>query len=125
MIKQLLLSTLAYLAAMQALAADDPGRLYMLGDATPAGWTNWHPYALDRVALGVYVYEGGLTSGELKFTNETGNWGTAFAPSANYQVGDGVTECAISADNTDDRKWRINTPGRYRVTVDLNGAPGL
>lgn len=119
MIKQLLLSTLAYLASMQALAADDPGRLYMLGDATPAGWTNWHPYALDRVDLGVYVYEGGLTSGELKFTNEAGNWGTAFAPSANYQVGDGVTECAISADNTDDRKWRINTPGRYRITVDV------
>lgn len=108
---------------MQVWALDDPGRLYMLGDATPAGWTAWHPYALDWTSPGVYVYEGGLTAGELKFTNEAGNWGTAFAPGAGVTIGrNGVSDSRLSADATDDRKWRVETDGRYRLTVDVRRA---
>lgn len=119
MIKKLITGALLAAAALQASALDDPGRLYMLGDATPAGWKVWHPYALDWTARGVYVYEGGLTVGDLKFTNEVGNWGTAFAPAAGVNIGRAGLSASISGDGTDDRKWHVNEDGRYRITVDV------
>ena len=120
MLRRILISTLAWTAVLSAAALDDCGRLYMVGDATPAGWTVWHPYALDPDSRGVYVYEGGLTEGELKFTNEVGNWGTVFAPVAGVTIGTaGVADSRLSGDGNDDRKWRVTAPGRYRLTVDV------
>ena len=122
MLRQILTGTLVATAALTAAALEDCGRLYMVGDATPAGWTVWHPYALDLDpdSRGVYIYEGGLTEGELKFTNEVGNWGTAFAPSSGVTIGTvGIADSRLSGDSTDDRKWRVTTPGRYRLTVDV------
>lgn len=122
MLRRILISTLAAAATLPAAALEDCGRLYMVGDATPAGWTVWHPYALDLSERGVYVYEGGLTEGELKFTNEVGNWGTVFAPAAGTTIGtDGVADSRLSGDGSDDRKWRVTTGGRYRLTVDIRG----
>ena len=60
--------------------------LYMVGDATPAGWSIDNPTELTRDANDqfVFTYHGKLNTGELKFPLSKGDWGATFiyAPAA-------------------------------------------
>lgn len=51
--------------------------LYMVGDATPAGWSIDNPAELVRDASNkfVFTYHGRLAAGELKFPLAKGDWG--------------------------------------------------
>ena len=99
--------------------------LYMVGDATPAGWSIDNPAELVRDASNkfVFTYHGRLAAGELKFPLAKGDWGATFiyAPKANTEINSkGVTESGISVRRGgDDTKWKVTESGTYLLTINL------
>ena len=99
--------------------------LYMVGDATPAGWSIDNPAELVRDASNkfVFTYHGRLAAGELKFPLAKGDWGATFiyAPKANTEINSkGVAESGISVRRGgDDTKWKVTESGTYLLTINL------
>ena len=96
--------------------------LYIVGDATPAGWNIGDPTVLEKTGDYLFVYEGPLVQGEMKACIEAGSWDVAFIrPESDGCAinGDGVAENRfVYAKNPDD-KWKVEQPGIYRLTFDL------
>lgn len=116
-----------YIAMLMAMVAfgsnaaiEDKGQMMMIGNAAPCDWTQWHAYCLDKIADGIYEVTTGLTAGELKFTDENGNYGTVFSTVGGQQIGTEGGTFPISSDGTDDRKFNITAEGLYTLTVNLN-----
>ena len=90
--------------------------LYMLGDATPNGWSadNATPLRRDNSNPTRFTYEGPLAPGEFKFITTLGQ----FLPS--YQKGADATKLVYrTEDSQPDDKFRIEKAATYKVTVDL------
>ena len=99
--------------------------LYMVGDATPAGWSIDNPTELtqDTSDKFVFTYHGKLNTGELKFPFSTGDWGAtfAYAPEANTEINaSGVASDKIDIrKGGDDLKWKVTLAGIYTITINL------
>ncbi len=99
--------------------------LYMVGDATPAGWNIDSPTPLsptEEDAL-VFTWEGTLNAGGLKLCLTTGSWDASFI----RPVTDGTEisrtpidsqSFAMHAGDPDD-KWNVVDAGNYKLTFDL------
>lgn len=99
--------------------------LYMVGDATPAGWSIDSPYGFTRDAQDKYIftYDGNLNVGEMKCPLKPGDWGGTFfyAPANGTKIGRQGCESdqfAMRSGGNDD-KWRVEEAGHYRLTFDL------
>ena len=93
-----------------------PSNLYLVGDATPNGWDNNNPTLMTRIVNdpGVFTWQGQLKAGEFKFLTTIGQW----LPS--YQKGADENSLVLRTDfGQPDEKFRIETGGLYRVTVDV------
>lgn len=108
------------LVSASALMAH-PGRMYLIGDATPNGWS------LDNAALmltesdGVYEWVGDLKAGELKFL-ETPNWMPSYGPATNgADLASGTMTKRVEELETNDNKYKV-AAGRYSLHIDLTGA---
>ena len=94
--------------------------LWLVGDATPAGWNIAAPTPMVPTPGNPYefTYTGILNAGEFKIPTATGNWSTDyFMPPVN---GAGVTETNaifIPAGNPDN-KWKITVAGNYTITIN-------
>lgn len=96
--------------------------LYMVGDATPAGWNIDAPYALSKTSEYIFEYEGPLTAGEMKLCTSAGSWDTDFIRPASDGVQitrDGVAEPGFIYTANPDNKWKVADPGVYRLVFDL------
>lgn len=96
--------------------------LYIVGDATPVGWSIDSPFLLEKKSKYVFVYEGVLNRGELKACMETGDWGVPFIrPSfANCRIDkNGVESSELVLAANPDNKWKVEDAGNYRITFDL------
>ena len=94
--------------------------LWMVGDATPAGWNIDAPQPMTPDADNPYVftYTGPLTAGEFKIPTSTGNWGTDFfMPPVNH-AGTGEQMAKFTVGGNPDNKWLITEAGNYRVTLN-------
>ena len=94
--------------------------LYMVGDATPAGWDINAPVAMTPTPGNVYefTYTGALNAGEFKIPIATGNWGTDyFMPPVNGEGTTSKNAVFVPAGNPDN-KWKITEAGNYKVTVN-------
>lgn len=99
--------------------------VYLLGDATPAGWDIANPAPLTRDSLDadVFTWEGILTAGEFKFPLFAGDWCdgewiNAAVPDQGLNATDFLfTQGCDGPDN----KWRVAPAdsGEYRITLDL------
>lgn len=118
--------TLDLLAINIHIRAFQPySQLWMVGDATPAGWNIDAPTPMtaDAGDPDVFVYQGHLNAGEFKISIATGDWGTDyFRPYANHPD---ITETRMhfvahgtAPDDTNDYKWYVATAGTYRITVN-------
>ena len=110
--------------------------IYMVGDATPAGWTIGDATPMQTTDNPyVFTWKGTLNAGELKFTcDKQEDWNGAWFMSA---VADkqptGETEPMLFLDKSDeafkaqyldvmvggiDQKWKITTAGSYLITLN-------
>jgi len=94
--------------------------LWMVGDATPAGWNIAAPTPMTPTPGNPYefTYTGALTAGEFKIPTAVGNWSTDyFMPPANG-AGIAETNAIFIAGGNPDNKWKITDAGNYKITVN-------
>lgn len=99
--------------------------LYMVGDATPNGWSIDDPTPLNKSSQDalVFTWEGSLNAGEVKFCLAPGSWDAAFIRPANN--GEEIGKTDIVDQKFDmwagdpDNKWKVADAGKYLLTLDL------
>lgn len=94
--------------------------LYMIGDATPGGWSWDNLTELTHAATDLFTYEGPLLAGQIKFPTEIkSDWSgeMLYAPEP---------DCAPSALGTfdahigdPDNKWLIPSAGNWSISVNM------
>lgn len=98
--------------------------LYIVGDATPAGWDVNNQVLLDISDEDplVFIYDGNLEKGEMKAYLTQGSWDAACVRP--MTAGQPISK----ADNTEafqlysggeDLKWSVKDSGHYRLVFDL------
>ena len=96
--------------------------VYIVGDATPNGWSIDEPTKLEKVSQYIFKYEGELVNGELKACLQTGDWGVSFIRPAfggcKINKSGVESEEFVFTTNPDD-KWQVEEAGQYRLTFDL------
>jgi starch-binding outer membrane protein SusE/F len=95
-------------------------QLWIVGDATPAGWdiNNPTPMVADNTDPYIFTYEGPLNAGEFKIPTTTGNWGTNFfMPSIDQQPVSG-TYATYVVGGSPDRKWRVTEAANYKIVFN-------
>lgn len=95
--------------------------VYMIGDATPGGWSWDNITELQHPETNIFTYQGALSAGELKFPTELkSDWSgeMLYAP---------TPDCAPAENGTfeartggEDNKWRISTSGEYQIRINFN-----
>lgn len=99
------------------------GNLYMVGDATPNGWEIGNPTPMVRDG-DIHTYEGRLAAGEMKIVAEFKWDSNTYRPAvAGTEISEeGVTDGTAVLDpggtDTEDKKWKVVTPGNYRLTLN-------
>lgn len=96
-------------------------RLWIVGDATPNGWdiNNPNEMKVDPADPFIFTYNEVLKAGEFKIPVATGNWGTDFfMPLTNYPDLSS-TGVRLVPGGSPDYKWKIATPGGYKITLNL------
>lgn len=96
--------------------------LYIVGDATPAGWNIDAPTQLTKVSQYVFQYEGAMTAGEMKACMTTGDWGVPFIRPTfgGCKINkSGVENSEFVFKANPDDKWQVEEYGQYRLTFDL------
>lgn len=99
--------------------------LYMVGDATPNGWSIDSPTALEPTADDalVFEWEGSLNAGEMKLCLVPGSWDAPFIRPEN----NGAEISRTPVNNAKfvmwagepDNKWKVTEAGKYKLTFDL------
>lgn len=96
--------------------------VFIVGDATPAGWNIDAPTLLQKQSQYVFVYEGNLNVGELKACTQSGDWGVPFIRPTfgGCKISkSGVEDAAFAYVANPDNKWNVEEAGKYRLTFDL------
>lgn len=99
--------------------------LYIVGDATPAGWDVNHMYLLDVSEEDnlVFIYDGNLSKGEMKAYLTQGNWD--LAPCVRPLTAGSPISKANNVETFqlytggEDLKWSVKDAGHYRLVFDL------
>jgi len=101
--------------------------LYIIGDATPGGWSQDDAAQLSPVegSDGVYTWTGTLKKGHMKaFSEKDPSWGQNFyRPSkADVEISKtGVAASDMVFTNSPDDQWNIVDEGKYQLTLDIKG----
>lgn len=88
-------------------------KLYLIGDATPNGWSADNATEMARTDNGVFTWTGNLNTGELKFITTQGQ----FLPSYNNDGHGGLI--LRTSDDQPDEKFIITEAHCYKVDVNL------
>lgn len=95
--------------------------LYLIGEATPAGWTIDNVVPCTKSEEGnIFVYEGDLGTGLFRATTDK-EWGRHIRPKVNEcEIGPDGLDGDFTYVDTPDYNWKVTTAGRYRLTFDLD-----
>ncbi len=97
--------------------------LYLVGNASPLNdWNIDNPTEVEKKSQYEFVFEGPLYAGELKACIATGDWGAPFIRPATDGVvisKDGVADNNFVFTTGPDNKWKVETPGIYRLSFNL------
>ncbi len=99
--------------------------LFMIGDATPGGWSmdDASVFVVDRSDKYVFTWEGELVTGSLKACLERdGSFSCPFIRPASADVEinrNGVAETGFVFTRNPDDQWKVTEAGRYRITFNL------
>jgi len=92
-------------------------KLYMVGDATPNGWTITSAFQLTENATDgcIFTYSGPMTAGAFKLpVNQNSDWGQDM-----YMRTDDTHMYRHIGGQADDNKWSITAPGNYIITANI------
>lgn len=96
--------------------------LYAIGSATPGGWAWDQAAELRKESDYIFIYEGELNAGEIKFSGEK-SWDGSFihSPLDGVKINkDGVEDEKFEYyAGGNDNKWKVEVQGKYRLTLDL------
>jgi hypothetical protein len=94
--------------------------IYILGDATPNGWTIDNPNQMtpSSSSTSVFTYTGILKAGEFKMVAGKGDWNAPFYRPLTDHPALTATGVQYTAGNPD-YKWQITAPGAYTITLDV------
>lgn len=104
---------------IEPIATDE---LFIVGDATPNSWNIDDPTPLEKKSEYIFVYEGELNVGEIKACITTGSWDVPFIRPTfdGCKINsNGVEDPSFQYCNAPDHKWKVEDPGIYRLTFDL------
>lgn len=114
-------------SAFAATAQELPENLYLIGDATAAGWNCNAPVKMDKVNDYEFSYTGEFTKGEFKLPWVVGGdmWGSnTFMP---MEAGQKVTkvglknnESYLTHNGQPDQKWVVEDAGIYTLTFRID-----
>lgn len=98
--------------------------LYLVGDATPAGWdiNKPSPMTVNPENTFEFTWEGQLTPGQFKIPVSVGNWSADFfMPVADGESDLSKTSCKLIKGGNPDHKWVIteSTKGKYKITLNI------
>jgi hypothetical protein len=99
----------------------EAGRVYMVGDATPAGWDISQPTIMEKNG-NVHTYNGVLKAGGIKFpTKYAWDGPTYMAPTADQEITKaGIKDGKIlyTEKGDPDQKFKVVDAGTYKITLD-------
>lgn len=95
-------------------------KLWIVGDATPAGWNINSPTPMVQTPGNPheFTYTGELKAGEFKIPVMLGNWGGDFYMPPTNHPDISKTEVVFIPGGNPDNKWQITSPGNYKVTIN-------
>lgn len=98
--------------------------VWMVGDATPAGWDIDHPFQMthDADRPEIFYYDGYLSQGEMKcpLQNDRG-WGCDYImPLEGGVHEDGDPSIQVVYGGNPDNKWSITSAGDYHVEINTS-----
>lgn len=95
-------------------------QIWMVGDASPAGWNIDNPVELTPTPGNPYEFSftGPMTVGEFKFPLETGNWGCDYFMPVINGAEMGSTQMKFIKSGNPDNKWKITQAGNYKITIN-------
>lgn len=103
------------------------GNLYLVGDATPSGWTIGTAVAMTKVDDYNFSWRGSLTAGSMKIScDRKSDWMGAWfmsatdgaEPTGEEQIMTFVDKINDSKAGDVDRKWKITQAGIYTITCN-------
>lgn len=109
--------------SIEAISGPSFTQIWMVGDASPSGWTVDSPQAFTQSQDNpfVFTYEANFVQGDFKiFAGPLGNWcGEWFRPLTDGQA---LSSTAVAQNSgcDVDNKWKITASdvGRYKITLD-------
>ena len=107
--------------SMEKQAGPAYTKLWIVGDATPNGWNidNPNEMRVDPSDPFVFTYNAVLKAGEFKIPTSTGNWGTDFYMPLTNAPDISNTGVRLVAGGNPDYKWKITTPGAYKIKLNI------
>lgn len=107
--------------AITYLGGEAYGHVYMIGDATPGGWSWDNITEMEHPEANIFTWTGHLNSGQIKFPTELkSDWSgeMLYAPTPDCAPAEkGTFEARVGGD---DNKWLITTPGEYQIQINFN-----
>lgn len=123
----------AFLMSINVIAADYPANMYVMGDATPAGWNSDDVIRMENVSEGVFEYTAEFKEGRFRFVT-TFDFAPGYGPkAAATMVSDNANETYLEMtvgnheleyrkEYTDpDKSFKVTSAGRYKCRIDLTG----
>ncbi len=114
------------LGAMLLSAPVFATELYLIGDATSAGWTIESAVQMyDTVTPNVFTWSGDLKIGELKFLTQKDAWIPSYGPvTVDEEMVEGTVDLLLRDKNEmgTDHKFKVTACGWYTLVVDLTDA---
>lgn len=97
--------------------------LFMVGDATPAGWNIDAPQPLEKTGDYIFEYTGELNPGEMKACASPGSWDVEFIRP--LENGERISSAGLETGfqyhaGDPDEKWVVADRGNYHLTFDLS-----
>ena len=97
-------------------------RLYLIGDATPGGWTieSATPMTMDSENKDVFTWNGRLENKEFKFIcqNTSDTWWPGFVKDPDNEGQ--AKYYATNPGDENDKKFMIEKPGTYHITINTS-----
>lgn len=99
--------------------------LFMVGDATPNGWSidAPTPFTASEADPMIFEWTGSLNKGDMKLCLTTGSWDAAFIRP--MTAGEEISKTNITNKTFDmhagdpDNKWKVTEEGKYKLSFDM------